>query len=169
MGQIVRLLAIVVILTAVSCERAKSTGRELIHQTKEKSADLADRVAPRFDAYEPDTKYNRKRFDDFIKVERTPDVKNIYCFDDAIGIDADYQFSFNCNEITAKRIIEKHQLKPDKSTTDYAFGLQNDFKWWDKKKIEKLELYSWYDGDQYYKYFWYDTAGQKAYFFDFDM
>ena len=40
---------------------------------------------------------------------------------------------------------------------------------WHKKKIEKLDLYSWQDGNQFYKYFWYDQTEQKAYYFDFDM
>ena len=54
-------------------------------------------------------------------------IKNIYCFDDAIGIDADYQFSFNCNKITAELIRKKNNLKIDTITSDFAFGLQNDF------------------------------------------
>ena len=96
-------------------------------------------------------------------------IKNIYCFDDAIGIDADYQFSFNCNKITAELIRKKNNLKIDTITSDFAFGLQNDFPWWDKKKIEKLQLYSWKGEQEYYKYFWYDNKEQKAYFFDFDL
>jgi len=169
MKQVVSLCLISLVLITGSCARAKLKGEELVNQTKEKSAELVDKVVPHFDADEPDTKFNLKRFDDFINVERTPDIKNIYCFDDAIGIDADYQFSFNCNSATAERIIKKHQLELNKITTDYAFGFQNDFKWWDKNKIEKLDLYSWNDGEQYFKYFWFDITEQKAYFFDFDM
>ncbi len=160
-------------MTQVSCDQIKNKGQKFAgkveQEVKEKSKSIIDKVNPYFDAYNPDTKYNKKRFADFIQVELTPDVKNIYCFDDAIGIDADYQFSFNCDTATARKIIEKHQLKPDKETTDYAFGLQNDFEWWDKKKIEALDLYSWQGDNQYFKYFWYDETEQKAYFFDFDM
>lgn len=145
-------------MTLVSCNRIKNKGQE-----------LANKVVPRFDAYEADTKFNKEHFTDFLKVDLTPDIKNIYCFDDAIGIDADYQFSFNCDSTTARKIINKHKLKRDKTTKDYAFGLQNDFEWWDKKKIEKLDLYSWQGEHQYFKYFWYDNTEQKAYYFDFDM
>lgn len=168
-------ISIIIIISQVflSCDRINNKGQELIISTKqeikEQSEDALNKVIPRFDAYSPDTKYNKERFKDFIQVELTPDIKNIYCFDDAIGIDADYQFSFNCSLTTAQQIIKKHQLKPDKETTDYAFGLQNDFEWWDKKKIEKLDLYSWQQDNQYFKYFWYDTSEQKAYFFDFDL
>ena len=173
MKQTLYISTIIFTLTIVSCDRIKNKGQELADKTeekvKDKSKDLVDKVAPHFDADRPDTKFNKERFTDFLKVELTPDIKNIYCFDDAIGIDADYMFSFNCDTTTARKIIEKLQLKLDKETTDYAFGLQHDFDWWDKKKIEKLDLYSWQGDHQYFKYFWYDKAEQKAYYFDFDM
>ena len=164
---------IIFVLTTISCKQIKNKGQEFVNKTeqkvKEKSIDFVDKVFPRFDAYQSDTKFNKKRFKDFLQVELTSDIKNIYCFDDAIGIDADYMFSFNCDSTTAIKIIEKHQLILNKEITDYAFGLQNDFDWWDKKKIEKLDLYSWQGENQYFKYFWYDKTEQKAYFFDFDM
>ncbi len=173
MKQTIYISTIIFALTIVSCDRIKNKGQELADKTeekvKDKSKDLVDKVVPHFDAYKPDTKFNKERFTDFLKVDLSPDIKNIYCFDDAIGIDADYMFSFNCDSTTARKIIEKHQLKLDKETSDYAFGLQHDFDWWDKKKIEKLDLYSWQGDHQYFKYFWYDKKEQKAYYFDFDM
>lgn len=171
--QAIYLSIILFALTIVSCERIKNKGQALADKTEEKvkdqSKDLVDKIIPHFDAYKPDTKYNKERFKDFLKVDLTPDIKNIYCFDDAVGIDADYMFSFHCDTTTARKIIEKHQLKLDKETTDYAFGIQHDFEWWDKKKIENLDLYSWKGDHQYFKYFWYDRTEQKAYFFDFDL
>ncbi len=159
-------------LTFPSCNKIKNKTKELADKTeqkaKDKSGDLTDKVIPHFDAYHPDTKFNKERFKEFIKVELTRDIKNIYCFDDPIGIDADFQFSFNCDSSTARRIIEKHELTLDKETTDYAFGLQNDFPWWDKKKIKKLDLYSKKSERNFCQYFWYDTKEKKAYYFDFD-
>lgn len=156
-----------------SCDRIKYGVKRLANKTdrliKDQSNQLLDKIFPRFDANEPDTKYNKKRFTEFIKIDITSDVRNIYCFADVIGIDADYMFSFNCNTTTVRKIIDKHLLKLDKETTDYAFGIQDNFKWWDKEKIKKLELYSWNDGKQYFKYFWYDKTESKAYFFDFDL
>lgn len=166
-------LVIILSLTNLSCNRVKNKGKEIAgkaqEKIKEEARGLGDKAFPHFDAYKPDTKYNKERFADFLQVELTPDVKNIYCFDDAIGPDADYQFSFNCDTATVRRIIEKHGLRLDKETTDYAFGLQNDFEWWDKKKIAQLDLYSWKGEQEYYQYFWYDKKEQKAYYFDFDM
>lgn len=163
------LFLIAALLILSSCGRIVKKGKDIAHQTKEKVADKSDDMFPHFDAYKADTKYNKKRFKDFLKVDLTPDITNIYCFDDAVGIDADYQFAFNCNDSTAQRIIRTHAMTLDTEDTDFAFGLQNDFKWWDKKKIEKLPLYSWTDGEQYFQYFWYDKKEQKAYYFDFDM
>ena len=160
-------------LLGLSCNKVQQKGQALVDKASEKvqnkASALRDRIAPRFDAYTPDTRYNKARFKDFLQVELSPDIKNIYCHNDAIGIDADYQFSFNCKPNTAQRIIEKHQLTLDSLNTDFAFGLQDDFDWWDKQQIEKLDLYTWHDGDQYFKYFWYDSQQQKAYFFDFDL
>lgn len=162
-------LAFVFSLVSTSCNRIARKGKAIAHRTEEKISDKSDDLFPTFDAYKADSKFNKKRFRDFLKVEITDDVKNIYCHDDAIGIDADYQFGFNCNDSTAQRIIRKHQLTLDLITEDKAFGLQDDFDWWDKKKIDKLDLYSWTNGNQYFKYFWYDSKEQKAYFFDFDL
>ncbi|MEQ1734200.1 MAG: hypothetical protein ABL940_11030 [Bacteroidia bacterium] len=158
MKQTIYTSVIIFALALISCTRVENKGHQII-----------DKIIPRFDAYKPDTKYNKERFKDFLKIDITLDVKNIYCFNDAIGIDTDYQFSFNCDTATVRKIITKHQLKLDKETTDYAFGLQNDFEWWDKKKIEKLDLYSRRDDHQYFKCFWYDKIEQKAYYFDCDM
>lgn len=119
-------------MTISSCDQIRNKGKGLADnikgKVKDKSESLIDKVVPRFDAYEPDTKFNKERFTDFLGVDLSPDIKNIYCFGDAIGIDADYMFSFNCDTATKGKIIEKHHLKLDKKTTDYAFGLQDDFK-----------------------------------------
>lgn len=156
-----------------SCGRITDKGKELVDKVENKvrntSNDLVDKVVPRFDPYNPDTKFNKERFKEFLKVELSPDVKRLYCFDDAVGIDADYMFSFKCDSTTASKIIQKHQLKRDKQTSDYAFGLQDDFTWWDKKRIEKLDLYSWQGEHGYFKYFWYDKTDCKAYYFEFDL
>ncbi len=173
MKQTIYLAAIIFALTIVACKKMKSKSEQLVDKTEEKltnkSEDFIDKIAPHFDAYNADTKFNKKRFKDFLKIDITPDIKNIYCFEDAIGIDASYMFAFNCDSATVSKILEQHELKLDKTTTDYAFGLQRDFKWWNKGRIAKLKLYSWKGEHEYFKYFWYDKSEQKAYYFDFDM
>ena len=66
-------------------------------KVKDKSKDFADKVVSQFDAYKADTKFNNERFKDFLKVDLTSEVKDIYSFDDAIGINVDYQICKNEN------------------------------------------------------------------------
>ena len=37
--------------------------------------------------------------------------------------------------------------------SDNGFGMQHDFEWWTKNRIENLQKYSWTNENQYYKYF----------------
>lgn len=96
-------------------------------------------------------------------------MKSIYCFDDAIGVDADFMFSFSCNARTAKKIIDTHGLQLDTAATSSAFGLQHDFEWWDKRKIATLKLYRWHKNNRHFKHFWYDEAEGKACYFEFTL
>lgn len=161
----------------ISCDRIRNKSKQAVEKVKEKTIDklreqtkkVFDKVFPPFDHDKPDTENNKKRFKDFLKVEITPDVKNIYCFDDAIGIDSDYMFAFNCDKSTSRKIIEVHDLTIDTLNLDNGFGMQHDFEWWDKKRIKKLQKYSWTNGNQHFKYYWYDKKNEKAYFFDFSM
>ena len=143
---------------------------------KEKTSELAkntiEKVFPTFDSDKPDTEANKKNFRNFLKVDITPDVKYIYCFDDAIGQDADYMFSFSCDSITANKIIERHELKKDSLQGNNPDGLQHDFFWWDKMKLKELESYSWSsknEGKNVHKIFWYDKKYEKAYYFEYDL
>lgn len=138
----------------------------------EKTFDIIQKVFPPFDSDVADTEANKKNFRNFLKVEITPDVKNIYCFDDAIGQDADYMFAFDCDSITAQRIIEEHSLKKDSVSGNYAEGMQHDFPWWNKETIRQLQSYSWHselETKNFHKLFWYDEKIGKAYYFEYDM
>ncbi len=159
------------------CDRLRHKGKLAVRKVEDKAANVLRSqiqkavvvVFPPFDHARPDTENNKIRFKDFIQVELTPDVENIYCFDDPIGIDQDYMFAFNCDSTTSQKIIQKHQLILDTLHMGNGSGMQHDFEWWDKKRIEQLPQYSWTNGKQYYKFYWYDAQNRKAYFFDFDM
>src|SRR5690554_2062988 len=163
---------LILTIGVISCDRIKNKSEQVAEKVKEETKDelrkqtqkVIDKVYPPFDHDKPDTENNKKRFKDFLKVEISVDIKNIYCFDDAIGIDTDYMFAFNCNNSTSKKIIEVHNLTIDSLNSDNGFNMQHDFEWWNKKKIEKLQKYSWTDGNQYFKYYWYDKENEKAYF-----
>ncbi len=162
-----------IILCSISCSRIKNKSQRLVNKSKTNAkhmiAKQMDKVFPPFDHDKPDTDNNKKRFKDFLKIEITPDVSEIYCFDDVVGIDADYMFAFKCDSTTSEKIILTHNLKKDSIEEDYGFGLQHDFDWWDKKRISQLDKYSWTNGEGYHKFYWYDQENGKAYFFDFDL
>jgi len=133
---------------------------------------IIDPLFPPFDSDRPDTEGNQKNFRHFLQVAITADVKNIYCFDDAIGQDADYMFSFNCDTATAAAIIKKLDLSKDSLPGDNPKSMQHDFDWWDKKRINELTGYSWHTNTQrknLHKRFWYDAIAQKAYFFQYSL
>ncbi len=178
MRKLIYILTILsLIIAMISCDRIKNKTKHVIYKVKEKTKEelkeqtqkVVNKIFPPFDHDKPDTENNKKRFADFLKVEITPDIKNIYCFDDAIGINADYMFAFNCNSTTSEQIIKTHNLTVDTLNLDNGFGMQHDFEWWDKYRIENLQKYSWTNGHQYFKYYWYDIENEKGYFFDFTM
>ena len=173
MKKTVNIFLSIIFLSQLSCGRIKNKSKELVHKTTEKISeradDLEDKVIPKFDPETPDSKYNKKRFKDFLKVPVTEDVKNIYCSSDAIGIDASYQFAFNCSRTTADNIIKNLELKIDKSKESGGYGIHHDFNWWDLEKIKLLDLYSYNFENNYFRCFWYDELEQKGYFFDYDM
>ena len=147
-----------------------------IKKGKEKTTAIAktvvEKIFPTFDSDKPDTEANKKNFQEFLKVDITPDIKNIYCFDDAIGQDADYMFSFDCNALTAKKIIERHELKKDSLPGNNPESMQHDFFWWDNKRINELKSYSWnsdFERKNIYKIFWFDEKNQKAYYFEYNL
>lgn len=160
-----------------SCDRIKSKTEHISNKVQEKTKEelkkqvhkVASKIFPPFNHDKPDTENNKNRFRDFIKVEITQDIKNIYCYDEPIGINTSYMFSFNCNETTSNKIIDTLNLIPDTLKLGNALGMQRDFEWWDKERIKKLKLYSWKGEYQYFKFYWYDKENEKAYFFDFDI
>jgi hypothetical protein len=121
-----------------------------------------------FDSGTPDTRNNKFHFKNFLNVEITPDVKNIYTFGDELGIDAKYMIAFNCNGTTANKIIEVNEFKADNSNQDGYYIQAEHLKWWDRNEVIELPKYSWNDGN-YFKYFWYDSIKEKAYYLDFDL
>ncbi len=167
------LLFVAAMLLLTSCNRIKNNGRQLMAKTEEKIRDTrdkgVDKIIPTFNAYTPDTKFNKKRFREFLEVEPTADVKGIYCYDDAIGIDADYVFAFTCDDSTIQKIVK--QLKLVKTVKDSAFGLGfgPNLPWWDTAIISTIDPYWKKGAHETFWYLWYDKNSKNAYFQTYDM
>ncbi len=163
---------LVVSFSLFSCEKIKTqshkTKKRVLDKVEKQIAHQVEKIYPRFDHNKPDTENNKKRFKDFLNVDITLDVENIYCFDIAIGFNATYIFSFNCNPATSLKIIERNKLTLDTLNINSS-QLQYDFEWWDKEIVAQLPQYSWTDGKSYFKQYWYDEKNEKAYFLDFDL
>lgn len=148
-------------------------GRPVIDEAKvtlaEKKANIADRIIARYDAYNPDTRFNKKRFHEHFGFAPTKDVSEIYCHADEMGIDHDYQFSFTCDTSTVTRIISNLRLTQASKPDDLGSGLWHSYPWWDSMTIAGLTPYFKKGEHQTYKYLWYDQVKGKAYYFEFDM
>jgi len=174
MNFLIKIQALILILLLFSsCNRTKATAIKVKEKTKLELSKTVEKVVektfPTFDSEKSDTDSNKKRFIEFIKIELSRDIKNIYCFDDVIGIDSDYMFSFNCDKTTSNKIIELHDLNIKNENNENGFGLQHDFDWWNKEKIKGLRKYEWTNGKGYFKYYWYDNENGKAYYFEFTL
>ena len=87
-----------------------------------------------------------------------------------MGIDHDYQFSFNCDTATISRIVSKLKLtNKDVIDNNNGNGFWHNFPWWDSAKVETLKPFSKKGEHETYWYLWYDKPQQKAYYFSFDM
>lgn len=158
----------------VSCKEVKKetieTYQEAKDQFKSKIKEGLNQAFPQFDAYEADTENNKARFKEFLQVEISPDIKNIYCHADEMGIDASYQFGFHCNRHTVSKILEQHELQPNLETqTLDSRGVEDSFSWWDPSVVATLPKYTWEGENNFYKYFWYDSTAQSAYYLEFDF
>jgi hypothetical protein len=163
----------VLFLVLLSCGRIKQESREALHDTKEKAGSLkdaaVDKVFPRFDDVRPDTDHNRRRFREFFHFAPGPDVHNLYCIADQMGIDSKFAFAFRCNEATRDRIIRELSLKKDGSPDADGSGLWPERPWWPGDRIRQLKPWHKKSDQELYQQLWYDPLTQTAYYFEFDL
>ncbi len=134
---------------------------------KRKKDDLADKVVSKFDPVNPDTRFNKKRFEEFFGFKPTSDITDIFCYSDEIGIDASYYFSFNCSDLTYDKI--RTDLKLTTDTTNISLsGFNINYSWWDNTKIENIKPLTRQEG-QLSWYLWYDRENGHIYFLTFDV
>lgn len=178
MKKIILILAI--LFTLFSCDRIKRKGSKIISATKEKTAEarqkvsdkkdqLIDKVFPAYDYDKPDSKGNRKRFTEYLQIEPTGDVKNVYTYGDFLGADYKVLIAFSCEKATIDNIIavKKMLLTTEKDDDGLLFG--DEFSWWDKNKIELLEPYKVGKEGAYWQYLWYDPTAKQAFYEEFSM
>jgi hypothetical protein len=165
-------ISLTIFVGTFSCQRIKDEGKQIAEKAKdkvvEKQENIRDKIIPYYNATTPDTRFNKKRFQERFGFYPTPDVKEIYCYADALGIDAKFQYSFKCEPLTFNRIIKEEGLAKD--TSKNSLYIANEFAWWNDSIISTLTpYYKTSANERFFIYMWYDTAERKAYYLDFDL
>lgn len=136
---------------------------------RNKKNDARDKVFPIFNAGEPDTKYNKKRFEEYLEVPVTGDVKNIYCYGDFIGIDYKVLFSFSCDSVTIRHIIEKKEMAPDNDDHYSRLFFNVELPWWNQQEIDTLRPFKKGTEGELWQYLWYNKNEKRAYYEEFSL
>lgn len=158
------------VIGSVSCNKIKNKKQQLSQSIHRFIFDRKDRIFPGFDSATPDTESNRRRFKDFLGIEPTSDVKNIYCNSDRLGIDASFSFAFDCDSSTHQTIIRQLHLNPD-SVIIYGFdtgSFGTNVWWWNKEITLREKPYSRQYKDLRW-HLWRDQKNGKDYFVTYDM
>ena len=149
MRLIIYISTIALLATFFSCNRLKKDGQEAILKTKEKIGEtkqkindrkdkLVENLFPMFDKSNPDSESNKKRFKEYLKVELSKDIKNIYTFGDFIGIDYKVLISFNCDTATLNKIVSTKEMLVSTTKNDEGLLFLEEYPWWNKKVIAKI-------------------------------
>lgn len=149
--------------------RTEAAFTETTHRAKEKAADWTDTLFPRFDADHADTKYNKRRFAEYLEVDLTADISEIFCCGDFLGADYTVLFSFTCDSATVLRIIEKKGMQKSPEPNDNGLVTADRFDWWDAEKTARIQAYKSEKESDVWQYLWYDKENQKAYYEQFSL
>jgi hypothetical protein len=166
---LVQLGLAIALVGSSSCNKIKNKKHQVSQSIQKLVFNKKDQLFPGFDSTTPDTESNKRRFKDFLGVALTPDIKDIYCKSDRIGIDASYSFVFKCNSSTHESIIKQLNLKPDSLIRDFSTGgFSTNTWWWDKGVSARSKPYSRQQKDLYW-HLWRDQKNGKDYFLTYDM
>ena len=174
------ILTITFLATLSSCDRLKRKGQKAVDKTKEKVAEtnqninakknqLVDKVFPIYDSGKPNTENNKKRFKEHLQVDLTSDIKNIYAFGDFLGADYKVLISFGCDTATLNKIVTAKAMTISTVDNDDGLLFLDEFIWWDKKAIDKINPFKIGKEYESWQYLWYDKESKTAYYEEFSL
>jgi hypothetical protein len=117
----------------------------------------------------PESIYNKKRFQEYLEIEPTEKVKNIYTYGDFLGADYKVLISFTTDRETIATIVKIKNMNLSEVETDDGLGFTEEIPWGDRDKIESLQPYKIGKEDEYWKYLWYDTKTNQAFYEEFSL
>jgi hypothetical protein len=156
------LLFISLTATLASCGRTRKKGLHAV-------ARRVDKVFPIFNSANPDTEFNKKRFKEYLGVDLTADVHDIYTYADFLGVDYTVLISFHCDTSTVNRIVQRLELAPADDSHVMDLEFMERFHWWDQKAIHTIVPFMRGKEQEYYNYLWYDKKTKTAYYEDFSL
>ncbi|MDQ3279447.1 MAG: hypothetical protein M3Q06_14055 [Bacteroidota bacterium] len=176
----INILTLASILTLFSCDRIKRKGDAVVDKTKQAASatklkisnkvnNEVDNVFPTYDNGKADTENNKKRFKEHLQVDLTSDVKNIYAYGDFLGADYKVLIAFVCDKATFEKIIAVKKMQLTTSKDDDGLFFLEEFKWWDKDKIELLEPYKVGKEAEYWQYLWYDPKTRQTFYEEYSL
>jgi hypothetical protein len=174
------ILTLAFILTLFSCDRIKRKSDAVVDKTKhtasetkqkisDKANNLVDKVFPTYDNGKADTENNKKRFKEHLQVDLTSDIRNIYAYGDFLGADYKVLIAFTCDQATIDKVIAVKKMQFTTSKDDDGLFFLDEFKWWDKDKIELLEPYKVGKEAEYWQYLWYDPKTRQAFYEEYSL
>lgn len=156
-----------------SCERLSNKGHKLYdgakHVVKDQAKTTIDKVFPQFDPYIADSKFNRQRFEDYLKLTPGDSVRSIYAYGDFIGIDYKVMLAFECDPYFAQKIIQTNELVLSPETDRKNLISGTSFDWWPEDQLDTLPQFKKGEDYKYWKILWVDSSAQKAYYLEFSL
>ena len=173
-------MTITFLLTLLSCDRLKRKGNSLVDKTKKTASKInekiidrknkfVDKVFPNYDYDKADTENNKKRFKEHLQTDVTDDVKNIFAYGDFLGVDYKVLIGFTCDQTTIEKIITIKKMQLTTAKDDDGLIFLDEFKWWNKYKIELLDPYIVGKKTEYWQYLWYDKKTKQAFYEEFSL
>ena len=147
--------------------------QEKVIATKQKVVDKKDQLIDKAFApsgfSKPDSESNKNRFKEYLNVDLTKDIKNIYSYADFFGADYKILVSFSCDTSTISKIIKSKGLTLSNDENDNGLSFGEEFPWWDKKAIENIKPFKEGKELEYWKYLWFDKERKTAYYEEFSL
>ena len=157
----------------VSCESFKNKTREIagtaLHRVPERKNAFKDKEIRVYDFDKPDTYNNKKRFKEHLQTDVNPGIKNIYAYGDFLGIDYKVLIAFDCDSFTVARIAAQKNMIQVNHTGESGLFFLEEFKWWNKEKLEQLLPYKAGKAHEHQELLWYDAKLQKAYYEEYSL
>ena len=104
-----------------------------------------------------------------MQVDLTSDVKNIYAYGDFLGADYKVLIAFTCDQATIDEIIAAKKMQLTTTKDDDGLFFLDEFRWWDKDKIELFEPYKFGKEAEYWEYLWYNPKTKQAFYEEYSL